>query len=369
MATTSNDINCSTDKPSGLEMFGTLLVRVIVPAWILAGVLFKFASRDPSLLPKQFRAIVTGAGVDLKMGLAMILAIECAAILIMLFVPKLARLMAVLMLASFVLVLLNEMIAGNLTNCGCLGSYSPPPWLMMAIDVGLLILVVAIRPATLGSSCAARLGWVQASIFFLVASLIAFTWVLDRPNIVGSTLNESSPQTKAIEEATETGQDVIVESTDPVQTNETEAPTPAGQAAAVPSRDWYELDASDWVGKNVRDIDLVQYVRGLPNDIEQGEQYIIFYSRTCDHCQMLLDFHFGFGVPVPTTLVAVPENQEGFEADGILENPCLDCQLAELPIGVNWIMTPPLVLAVRDGEVICAKEAEDSDLPECLPFN
>ena len=100
--------------------------------------------------------LFTGVGVDLKMGLVIILAIECAAIAIMLFVPKLARLMAVLMLVSFVLVLLNEMIAGNLTSCGCLGSYSPPPWLMLAIDVGLLILVVAIRPATLGPSCAAR---------------------------------------------------------------------------------------------------------------------------------------------------------------------------------------------------------------------
>jgi hypothetical protein len=204
---------------------------------------------------------------------------------------------------------------------------------MLAIDVGLLILVVAIRPGTLGPCCAARLGWTQASIFFLVASLIAFAWVLDRPNIVESTLSDNTKQATSVEEA------------------------------------WYELDVSDWVGQNIRDIDLLQYVRGLPEDLEEGEQYIIFYSRTCDHCQMLLDFQFGFGVPVPTTLVAVPENQEGFETDGVLENPCLDCQLAELPIGVNWIMTPPVVLALRDGEVICAREAEDSDMPECLPFH
>ena len=84
---------------------------------------------------------------------------------------------------------------------------------------------------------------------------------------------------------------------------------------------------------------------------------------------MLLEFHFGFGAPVPTTLVAVPENQEGFATEGLLDNPCLDCRAAELPPGVNWIMTPPMVIALRDGEVVCVKEAEDSDAPECLPFH
>ena len=137
----------------------------------------------------------------------------------------------------------------------------------------------------------------------------------------------------------------------------------------MPPRDWYELDMSDWVGKNVRDIDLVQYTRGLPDNLEEGEQYLIFYSRTCDHCHMLLDFEFGFGVPVPTTLVAVPESAEGFAADGVMDNPCLDCQEAELPTGVNWIMTPPVVLAIRDGEVICVKETEDAEAPECLVFH
>ena len=79
---------------NSLDLFGLVLVRIVVPAWILAGVLLKFASRDPSLMPKQFRAILHGIGLDLKISLAILLGIEIAAIAIMLFVPKLARLMS-----------------------------------------------------------------------------------------------------------------------------------------------------------------------------------------------------------------------------------------------------------------------------------
>ncbi len=352
---------------NSLDLFGLVLVRIVVPAWILAGVLLKFASRDPSLMPKQFRAILHGIGLDLKISLAILLGIEIAAIAIMLFVPKLARLMSVLMLTAFVLVLVNELIAGNLTNCGCLGSFSPPPWVMLAIDLVLLILVIAIKPAQLTVEGTLRLGLAQASFMFLVASTIAFVWVLDRPTIVNSTLENPVGLVGSAEEAPEVFGDTV-ERPEPTS-GETTSPPQVAQQSARPPRDWYELDPSDWVGKNVNDIDLVQYTRGLPPDLDQGEQYLIYYSRTCDHCQMLLEFQFGFGSPVPTTLVAVPETADGFTADGLLDNPCLDCRLAELPTGINWIMTPPLVMAVRDGEVICVKEAEESDMPECLPFH
>ncbi|MDG2423618.1 MAG: hypothetical protein P8M22_06550 [Phycisphaerales bacterium] len=354
----------STDTTRNqLGILGLVLVRIVVPAWILSGALLKFASNSPKLLPEHFRKLFDEDSYGII--LASVLVIEIAAIVIMLFIPKFARLIAVLMLAAFVLVLINELISGNLTNCGCLGSYSPPPWLMLAIDLLLLILVIAIRPASVTEEGSLRLGVAQALVIFLVASAVVFAWVLAKPKVVSSTL--TGPQSPAV--VVGMIPETYGEMPDSSLDSQPEASTESVPTSPTPSRDWYELDTTDWVGRNVKDIDLVQYTKGLPADLEQGEQYLIYYSRTCDHCLMLLEFQFGFGSPVPTTLVAVPETADGFAAEGLMDNPCLDCQMAELPTGIDWIMTPPLVMALRDGEVICVKEAEEADAPECLPFH
>jgi hypothetical protein len=31
-------------------------------------------------------------------------------------------------------------------------------------------------------------------------------------------------------------------------------------------------------------------------------------------------------------------------------------------------MTPPILIAIEDGVVQCAKEGEDSEMPECMPW-
>ena len=81
---------------------------------------------------------------------------------------------------------------------------------------------------------------------------------------------------------------------------------------------------------------------------------------------MLLEFHFAFGEIAPTTLIAIPESKSGFETEGLLDQPCLDCTELELPVGTDWLMTPPVLVAIEDVVVQCAKEAEDSEAPECL---
>ena len=46
--------------------------------------------------------------------------------------------------------------------------------------------------------------------------------------------------------------------------------------------------------------------------------------------------------------------------------PCEACERLELPLGCDWLVTPPVVIALEDGVVRCAKEAEEPDEPECL---
>ncbi|MEE3002563.1 MAG: hypothetical protein VX908_07720, partial [Planctomycetota bacterium] len=151
---------------------------------------------------------------------------------------------------------------------------------------------------------------------------------------------------------------------EPGQDAPSDTTTPAIQERQLPP--YYVLDTDDWVGRNISDIDLIQYITDLPETINDGRQYMVFYSRTCDHCQMLLEFHFAYGEVAPTTLVAIPESKSGFETEGLLDQPCLDCAELELPVGTDWLMTPPVLIAIEDGVVKCAKEADDSEAPECL---
>ena len=45
---------------------------------------------------------------------------------------------------------------------------------------------------------------------------------------------------------------------------------------------------------------------------------------------------------------------------------CVGCEDRELPVGTEWIMTTPIVVALDYGNVLCAKEGEDPETPECL---
>lgn len=331
-------------SPSGT--IGLVIVRVVVPLWVLSGALFKITERSPKLLPKNFIQQVESMGLDLYWVLAVLIAVEFAAVSVMLLVPKLARAAAVFMLGAFCLVLLNEMRAGNMESCGCLGSASPPPWMMLIVDFILLMGVVIFKPHPLQLT-SQRLGWTLTSGAVLIGSGAAFGLVLSEAGS-GAVVQVEPATTVA-----EPGQDAHADST-----------TPAIQERRLPS--YYVLDTDDWVGRNISDIDLIQYIPDLPETIHEGRQYMIFFSKTCDHCQMLLEFHFAFGEVAPTTLVAIPESKSGFETEGLLDQPCLDCTELELPVGTDWLMTPPVLVAIEDGVVQCAKEAEDSEAPECL---
>ncbi len=327
---------------------GLVIVRIVVPLWVLSGALFKITERSPKLLPKNFIQQVESMGLDLYWILALLIAVEFAAVAVMLLVPKLARGAALFMLGAFCLVLLNEMRAGNMESCGCLGSASPPPWLMLIIDFILLMGVVIFKPHPLQLT-SRPVGWTMATGAMLIGSGLAFGLVLSEAGS-GAVVQVETPTT--------------IEQPEQNASTNTPSPAPTTEERQLPS--YYVLDTSDWVGQNISDIDLIQYITDLPDTINEGRQYIVFFSRTCDHCQMLLEFHFAYGEVAPTTLVAIPESKSGFETEGLLDQPCLDCTELALPVGTDWLMTPPVVLAIEDGVVRCAKEADDSDAPECL---
>ncbi|MDP7028951.1 MAG: hypothetical protein QF733_01865 [Phycisphaerales bacterium] len=329
--------------PAGIA--GLVLVRLIVPLWITVGAATKLVERTPKLLPEHLRKLLDGAGWDLYAALSIFITIEFAAVAIMLFIPRLAKSCAIVMLSTFCGVLLYEIFNGNLTNCGCLGSYSPPAWLMLSIDLTLLILTIGlpVRPVRVASN---RIAWALATITTVALGLTTFIRVGAVSGDVGGPTEVEST-------------DAPAQTIDPI-TTETPGRTLPG---------YYSLDTSDWPGRRVRDIDLISWVTALPDSLEDGRQYLIFYSRTCEHCHDLLLEYFSYDPPAPTTIVAIPEMKEGFIEDGQLENPCVDCAEVELPVGVDWLMTPPVVVAIEDGVVQCAQEAEDFIDPACLPWH
>ena len=92
---------------------------------------------------------------------------------------------------------------------------------------------------------------------------------------------------------------------------------------------WYPKSIGNWVGENIDDLELFDWVTSWPQDLHVGKQYVVFYSLTCDHCEALMYAYFEFPT-IPTTLVAIPQSTAGFNYDGAFENPCFDCNKTEL---------------------------------------
>lgn len=347
-----------TGTPDGAAgVIGMILVRFIVPLWVLAGAAAKLHATSPSLLPKHLIKVLDGMGANLHVALAFFVTVEFIAVAVMVLVPRLARATAVFMLGTFCLVLIHELVNGNVTSCGCFGGgVSPPPWLMLAIDLALLISVVAlpIRPLRAVSD---RVG--MAGVTLVAVALGGWSFARIMGSATGTTITMQDEPTIGEDDASD---DVASDGT----AAEHAAPT-GERTLTLPA--YYSLDTADWAGRRARDIDLISWVQGLPASIDSGQAYIIFYSRTCEHCHELLLEHFSYEPPATTVLVSVPESTEGFAVDGVLENPCADCLELALPVGVDWLMTPPVVIAVEDGVVQCAKEAEDGWAPECLTWH
>jgi hypothetical protein len=301
---------------------GTLLVRLIVPAWIFFGAFTKASGATPKSLPRTILDAGSAIGFadHLHLLLAILTAIEFAFVGVMLFVPKLARTAAVVMLSTFLVVLIVAISRGE-TSCGCLGDHSLAPWTMFIIDASLLLAIIVFKPRI--SNCHMNKG---ARAPIAAGFFIFFAWTFTFSSIFYS-----------------------------VEKNDNNLPD-----------SWYPQDVSAWVGQSIDTIDLFGWVANWPQDIHNGKQYVIFYAKTCDHCESLLYLDTFFDLRVPTTLVAIPEAKEGFFTEGLFDNPCFNCKETELPIGVDWIIGTPLVVAIENGIVQCANENEEYESPQCL---
>jgi len=318
------------DRPGNLRSSAAiLLVRAIIPLWLGLGAVLKTIDGSPSNLPSALVKWLGGLGLDLRFVLEFSIAVELIVVGVMILVPGLARLAGILMLGSFLPVLIGDVALGS-SSCGCFGAVQIPPWVTLLTDVFFLTCLLFLArgvPALKTPRSLPTWRVLAAGLWSVLSVAVAF----------GLTPSGSSPAT------TSAGTEI---------------------ASSGPVEGYYLPDYSSWVGQPFSELDVAGWIRGLPEDLAEGSQYLLFYRKDCEHCHELMEIFFAEESPLPTTAVAVPE-RAGFPTVGIQPFVCAGCRLAELPAGVDWFLKTPVVVRLSDGVVECAAEVTADD-PICL---
>lgn len=325
----------SGSTPSPLRSTAAVVIaRVVIPLWLGIGAVLKLIDGSPSNLPSSLVKWLGGNGVDLRFVLEFSIAIELVVVGVMVLLPGLARLAGILLLGAFLPVLVGEVAMGA-SSCGCFGAVQVPPWVTLVTDATLLASLVFLARGVAALKLTRTLPTgrvVAAGLWSILGVAAAF----------GLTPSRLAAPTDGARPAAED----------------------RSQTASGPAEGYYLPDYDGWVGRPFLELEVARWIRGLPSDLDQGPQYVLFYRKDCEHCHELMEVYFSGDLAAPTTAVAVPE-RAGFPDVGLQPFACDECRLAELPSGVDWFMQTPVLVRLSDGVVACAAEVTVDD-PLCL---
>ena len=307
-----------------------LLARVIIPLWLGTGAVLKIMDGSPSNMPHALVKWLGGLGMDLRFVLEFSIAVELVVVGAMVLLPGLARFVGIAMLGFFLPVLIGDIALGA-SSCGCFGAVQVPPWVTLATDLFFLFALV----------------FLAHGVDALKTTRLQPTWRVVAVGIWSVLMVAVAFGLTSSGAALENVDDPAV-----------------GVAASGPSDGYYLPDLAAWQGQSFLELDLAGWIRGLPEDLEQGQQYILFYRKDCEHCHELMEIFFADEAPLPTTAVAVPE-RDGVPTVGVQPFACDSCRLAELPAGTDWFLQTPVLVRLADGVVVCAAEVT-ADNPICL---
>ena len=318
------------DRPGNLRSSAAVvLARVIIPVWLGIGAVLKILDGSPSNLPAALVKWLGGLGMDLRFVLEFSIAVELIVVGVMILVPGLSRMAGILIMASFLPVLIGDVALGA-SSCGCFGAVQIPPWVTLVTDafflLSLLFLARGVPALKMPRSLPTR-QVVSAGLWSVLSVAVAFG-------------------------LTSSGMAAVAPSNGPAITS------------SGPAEGYYLPDYSSWVGQPFSQLDVAGWIRGLPDDLDEGQQYVLFYRKDCEHCHELMEFFFAEELPLPTTAVAVPD-RAGFPTVGVQPFVCAGCRLAELPAGVDWFLQTPVLVKLSDEVVECAAEVT-ADNPTCL---
>lgn len=343
----------SSTSPRG-SIIGTLLVRILVPLWVVSGASVKLYTLNPKLLPEPVLLVVRDSarlfGVTdlnwwLGFSLRSMIGVEIMLALVMFASPRFARFAASFILTVFLAVLVATMaMAANRDgisaiwsgSCGCFGSVSPPPLGMFVIDALLLLGVVFLRPVREGMT-PARIGSV------LAAAAIGFGLAFSVPS---PKITISLPAPPATVDAAEGDVAAI-----PDGTASTGWGTPATELEP-----FYVADFENWVGTRLSSQALARLIsRPLPDWIDDDRFHLVLYREDCEHCHTLLEDHFLGPLTTPVLAVAVPD----IDPANALPMPCDECLLHTLPEGPQYVISTPVLMTIEGGTVLAV--CEDSE--------
>ena len=307
------------------------LARVVVPLWLGIGAVLKLMDLSPAHLPAAMIKWCGGLGIDLMFVLRFTIAAELIVAGVMVLLPPLARWIGIAMLVTFVPVLIGDLALGA-SSCGCFGAVKVSPWVTLVTDVTFLfgLLVLGRREPRLALTPNLPTSKVMvAGVWSLLSVVVALGLPAPASAVDGGSAGAGSVN-----------------------------------VPGLPEDGYYMPQYEDWVGRPFHELDLASWASNLPDDLDFGTQYIIFYRKDCEHCHELMELHFSGALEYPTTAIAVPE-RDGFPAENLQPFNCPECRLAELPAGVDWFLQTPVLVRLADGVVECAAEVE-AITPECL---
>lgn len=325
------DAPARPETPSMVGVLGMLLVRVVVPAWIIAGAAFKTYEAAPRYLPAtSVRGPASDLRIDLMWLLLVIVIVEFIIAGAMILFARAARPLAILILSAFCVVLIVEMASGQ-SSCGCFGTKSPPPWQMLIIDGAMLLGTLFLRPwpATFGP---------PALRVTALAAIAAFSGVM--------AWNRIEPGAAVVAD----GGGEVVDAGPTVRMNPDLQPVP---------QYWLSENLGDLVGRPWTEFELFDYMEQWPSVPDVGTRYVVFYGLNCEHCEGMFKDHLTMPeLARMTTAVLVPFGKDERAADGAWTMMETECELLELPLGADWIMTTPVTLRIEDGMIAAIQEGD-----------
>ncbi len=246
-------------------------------AWLLVGAAFKLLKGNPSDLPETIRLLSPLSVYDTFRGA---IAIEICIVALALIWPRLGWMCLTAIYVVFLGLLFKLMQAGA-TGCGCFGgAIKLAPWMMMAIDGVLLLLMLLSQPwkrlpkTTMPMLRAVTLVPIFALAFFLPWTL--FIEVVIPPIDVDAN-----------------GNNVVVEEGD----------------AGPMKGDFYMFDITTWEGEMIFDIDLGHFVDPAGSlETLPAPLHVVLYRKSCDHCaEHISELATNPQDDRPIALVRIPE--------------------------------------------------------------
>lgn len=377
----STPIACSGPR----AVLGTLLVRFVVPLWLLAGASFKLSERNPNLLPLPVRDVVSwlhervGASLGMNnvefllFSMRAMIGVELMLVGVMFFVPKLARTAAVLILSLFCVVLLAELwgtvnsrafadkgVSVLLKPCGCFGAWSPPSIVTFAIDAVLLLGVAICRPGPKGSSAPA---WPLAGVAALGSVVVGTAVAFGAPEkTMPASTGDAEPPTTAKATADDPKGAAHRAANGTAAAHGAPQPPAATAWPAAPEKleRTYFVVEKKLLGQRLDSVPLaLQISRPMPESINSGRWHLIFYRKDCDHCLDVMNRFFAGDLPAPTLAIEVPDS-----TGRPLPMPCKKCEQHALPKGPDYVVGTPLLLTVQDGVIVGV--SKDVDKPGAI---